>query len=205
MARTFKQQGQGFGANPVSIVAVVNGVEVFNGPINTVDQDPSDTYTGPMVDLFTWELPVDFVGSVPMQITVTGGSALVLGQTLANYMDPLTEAGALAVFNNPYYEVIDGEPTSDPLSNITINGVAQTPGHDLPGQWFWDIPTDSVFACTVNVNANGGNVVPEWSPTESYGNQVPVQSGGKIYTSVQAVPAGTPVTNTDYWMGNLDV
>lgn len=204
MARTFKQQGQGFGSSTVSITATIDGIQVFSGPVNTVDQDPSDTYTGSMVDLFTWEIADQtFVGTQSMQITVTGGSALMLGDSLANYVDPLSVEESTQVFGGFYYEWIDDVNFGDPLSLITIDGVAHTRQTDLPGQWYWLIPSGGTFACTVNINTGGGDVIPVWSNTQTYIEQKAVQQDREVYVSIQAVPAGTPVTDAAYWQPNL--
>lgn len=50
----------------------------------------------------------------------------------------------------------------------------------------------------------GARYVPllagEWDATKSYEYLTTVSSGNNSYTSRQNVPAGTPLTNTDYWM-----
>jgi hypothetical protein len=48
------------------------------------------------------------------------------------------------------YRSID---TTDARSNVTINGVAQSPNHgDLSGTWWWVIPTGSVLAYDLTVD-----------------------------------------------------
>jgi hypothetical protein len=204
MARTFKQQGQGFGSSTVNITATIDGIQVYNGPINTIDQDPSDTYTGTMVDLFTWEIADrTFTGTQSMQITVTGGSALMLGDSLANYTNLMSVESSTQEFGGFYYEFIDGVNFGDPLSAVTIDGVAHTRQTDLPGQWYWVISSGTTFSCTVNINTGGGDVIPLWDNTQTYAEQKAVQQDGAVYVSIQAVPAGTPVTDTAYWQPNL--
>lgn len=50
----------------------------------------------------------------------------------------------------------------------------------------------------------GARYVPllagEWDATKSYEYLTTVSSGNNSYTSKQNVPAGTPLTNTEYWM-----
>ena len=73
--RTFIQRGQAYGIEPVTITAQIDGVQVFSGPVNTIDEPvpalPSlDTQIG--VDIFSWAEDVLFSGTKTMEITVTG-------------------------------------------------------------------------------------------------------------------------------------
>jgi len=171
--RTFIQQGQGYGSSPVSIVASLDGNQIFSGPITTVDQPvpnlPFDSFTG--ANLFTWTNEIEFQGTQSYVITVTGGT-MILGLTVANYTGtgeaptPEFDVGEPGTAENFGYFYASGglgpDPQDvppqiwDPLSDITINGVSKTQfrtsDNDV-GQFFWTLPAGSTFAATLNVNA----------------------------------------------------
>ena len=62
--RTFKQRGQAYGSSPVTISAKIDGVEVFNGSVSTLDEPVQTTGFNPDepygTDLFTWTNDLDF-------------------------------------------------------------------------------------------------------------------------------------------------
>ena len=156
--RTFKQLGQAYGSSPVTIVAKIDGVEIFNGTTPTLNEPYMltgfDTTVYPGNELFSWTDDINFVGTKSMEITV-GSGFLVLMNTTANYPGfggehnrPDPENHWLFVYANQ----VDSVVYSNPFSNLTINGEVQNPNTDIPGQTFWLIPPDSVLSCTVNVS-----------------------------------------------------
>ena len=162
--RTFKQQGQGYGSSPVSIVATIDGNTVYSGTIPTVDQPiPALPNTAEYIgqDLFTWTADVAFTGNFNLQITVTGGTFLMT-ETLANYVRAPDESGASGgpgYFGYPSYDHSGrpdpGNPPRRPdqpgpnirivntLVSATVNGVSVPVASttDLPGQWYILIPS----------------------------------------------------------------
>jgi hypothetical protein len=150
--RTFKQLGQAYGKIPATITATINGVIVFSGEIPTADAplpvlpDPSVTGT----ELFSWTSTVDFSGSQSFSISVTG-SQLLLTQSLADYcvLDNTSE------FFNFYSYDHDGVKSTDPFTDVAIDGIVTQKSSDiqLPGQWYWTIPAGSTFTATLNINA----------------------------------------------------
>lgn len=162
--RTFKQKGQAYGSSTASIVATVDGVVVYSGTVNTLDQSmPSfpDLENSYGVDLFTWQEDVTFSGTQTLSISVTG-SDLLLTDSVANYItieDPANPgnyiSGGADLYGQFFNETVDGVVYSDPFTNEEIDGVAQSgpPDASLPGQWYWKIPAGSTFTATINVQA----------------------------------------------------
>ena len=92
--RTMNFYGYAYGNTPVSLTAVINGITVFDGVVDTVDEPlPSGTaningapvlFASPDTNgLF----PTNFSGAYPMSVTVTGGYGIALQNTYCNYMD----------------------------------------------------------------------------------------------------------------------
>lgn len=174
--RTFKQLGQAYGTSPVTIVAKIDGEEVFNGTLHTLDQPLPEMPIVPIKlgwgsPLFAWTAGVGYVGTKPMEITVTGGK-LLLSNTVANYI-VTPPYGPAKLPGDPDY-IPDAPPPNpnavdksmlygpyvdntvlhkDPLSNVTINGQAQDQADfntgDLSGQWFWVLNDGDVFTADV--------------------------------------------------------
>jgi len=194
--RTFIQKGQGYGNDPVTIVAKIDGNIVFSGTVNTVDQPlpvMPDTGVNIGVNLFTWEKEYTFQGTQAMEITVSGGTLLLTDTLGNNEYDPSN-------FTSPYSETIDGITYYDPLTGETLNGIALEgpPQNDLPGQWYWTIPAGGVFAATVNI-LSAAITYATWNDTKTWGVGVYVTNAGLKYRSLQAVPIGIPITDTAYW------
>lgn len=173
--RTFIQEGRGYGADPVEITAKINGVVVYQGPVDTVDEPlpplpglPSGSDTL----IFSWERPIDFSGSVEMEITV-GNGTLLLTDSFANYTPKkISEDPVVVVSSGPdeylsfYFETIDNVTYTDPMQNPKIDGVEVVrdrnfnPADPLEGQWCYVIGEGSVFTSTVLIAAGepDGNV-----------------------------------------------
>jgi len=164
--RTFKQYGQGYGATPATIIVTLGGVEIFNGNIATLNQPVPDMPIVPGenlgVELYSWTSTLEFAGTQALQITVADGTFL-MSKSLANYfkyIDPTKPSGPYATSGVanfvPFYNyTVDGEVIYDPLSNVAIDGVAQTvarvPGEY--GQWYWVLAPGQVLTATMNVIA----------------------------------------------------
>lgn len=165
--RTFQFYGVGYGSSPVSVTASINSTQIFSGAVPTVDQpvNPQPTpLPSDQVVLFTLPdsavLNTDFAGSLPMTITVTGGSGVLFGDIFSNYFigDPAAGAGLGNTYGQNYTgNPINSESTPDPRSSVQIDGVTQVP--PLPtslGVWNWYIPANSTF--TYNWNISVGQV-----------------------------------------------
>lgn len=181
--RTFRQRGEASPhTDPVTITAKIDGVQVFSGLVPTewirddrlatdyaacgpdcCDRATFDNdvlaFTGNI--LFTWEKPVDFEGTVDMEIAVEGGP-FTLTHTAANYRfaEPHTPDIAEFVLGQPdyfgpfyFYHTADDVCIQDPMTDVKIDGVLQTVtrGADDVGQWNWTVPGGSVLTCKVNI------------------------------------------------------
>ena len=85
--KTLQFYGTGYGDTPVTISATFDGMTVFNGTIPTV-AGPIPTISREIAQvstpLFTVDLPLDFIGSKSLAITVTGGTAAAFGRVMHN-------------------------------------------------------------------------------------------------------------------------
>lgn len=170
--RTFKQTGVSYGAAPTMIIAKINGVVVHEGAIATNNTEaPTDFFGIATPDLFSWTDAAAFSGQHTMEITVVN-NFLVLGPTFANYFGTsesnIAQLPGTPGAISPVYGTAENfrqlgkvasaaDGSYDPLLDVTINGVLQTPPRDLysdrRGQWRWYINTGDVFACNVNIIA----------------------------------------------------
>jgi hypothetical protein len=162
--RTFKQYGQGYGATPATITVTLDGVQVFSGDIPTLNQPVPDMPIVPGenlgVELYSWTKDVTFQGTETLQITVADGTFL-MAQSLANYFKyidpalpdgPYLSSGALT-YVPFYYYTVDGDVIYDPMSNVSIDGVAQTVTRVEGefGQWYWVLGPGQTMTATINV------------------------------------------------------
>jgi len=160
--RTFKQRGQAYGSLPVTIVAKIDGVEVFNGQLPTLNQPYQLTGFDPDVDsfalgteLFSWTADVTFGGTKTLEISVSNGN-LVLMNTVANYLtlDVTDVANEENIYGIIHFEKVDDVIFSNPWSNMIINGQEQNSNPGFNGQTFWLLPPNSVMTCIVNITAS---------------------------------------------------
>jgi hypothetical protein len=163
--RTFKQRGQAHGILPVTVAAKIDGVEVFNGVVPTLntpyqitgfDQDVDCFTLGD--ELFSWTDDASFSGTKTLEISVSDGY-LVLMNTMANYLR-LNAEDAENQWSFVYYNRVDDVIYTNPWSNMTINDQAQNPNTEILGQTYWLLPPGSVMTCTVNITASMGATAP---------------------------------------------
>ena len=155
MSRIFRQLGHGYGAVPVSIVTQIDGNTVFDGAVPTTDVPVPGAYPDQQLGLpcFDWVEPVlNFVGTKSLSISVTNG-VFQIGQTLAQ-----NNVGNTDQYGPVYLANIGNVVFSDPLSQVSINGAAQTRPDDpaLEGQWGWTLQAGDTLTATLNIN------VPYW-------------------------------------------
>jgi len=171
--RTFRQNGQGYSSTPVTIVAKIDGVKIFEGEVPTLDE-PYPALPQPNVEfgvpMFTWEEPLDKTsGQMALEITVTNGLLLVAdtysNASKATPPPPATPTGTAqsqyvdenAFEDLTWWQYINQVWHVDAFTNVVIDGVAQsrpTAGYssDVPvGQWYWQVDTGSVFTCNINI------------------------------------------------------
>ena len=154
--RTFKQFAKAFGATPANIVVRLDGQEIFSGAVETENTPlPSLPDLSLAIDnlAFSWEKDTSFSGTAALEITVNG-SPLLLANTQANYL--VDDADHANVYNEFYYEEIDGVRYSDPFTDERIDGISVARVEDpaLSGQWWWKIMPGSTFSAIVNIQAS---------------------------------------------------
>jgi len=175
-ARTFKQYGQGYGATPATIAVTIDGVEIFNGDIPTLNEPvpfpPIVSSETLGVEIYSWTNDVTFQGTKSLQITVANGT-LFMTDGFANYFKYISPSWPDSSSGPDnfifFYEVaIDGNIITDPLTDVSIDGVAQTRtrGVDQYGQWPWVLGAGQVLTATINIIAGyeSTNIYPPPTP-----------------------------------------
>ena len=171
--RTFKQMGQAFGVGTVTLTTKIDGNIVFNGIITPLDEPFPifpDSNTLFNSELFTWTEDSAFAGERNLEIAVSGGT-LLLTDTLANFAPAnlITNPPSIITSDDTHFYSFyafeeNGTTVTDPFTNIEIDGAPKSTSHTvapgqigwhapLPGQWYWKIPSGSVFTATVNIQA----------------------------------------------------
>lgn len=153
--RTLQFIGYAYGNTPVSLTAEINGTQVFSGEVPTIDTEippPPNDLSGATA-LFTLTdsplFPVDFSGTYPMTVSVDNGYGIVIQNVLLNYMYHANVPGNATDF----YSCYNGDAgITDPRSDVTIDGVAQTVTRPPNGPWIWTVDTGSTLACNLNVS-----------------------------------------------------
>jgi hypothetical protein len=163
--RTVQIWAQGFGLAPAAIESTVNNTLVFSGPVPTVD-DPMQDHGGPQYKgtgqlAFSFDIPFDFVGSVPVSIKVTDQNVIVTN-SFYNYVTlPGTNP------NFPDLEVIGGPDVfvaiadtalKDPKAYVKINSVLKIPsrnGSEETGEWYWPLITNDVLSFDLEIPSPG--------------------------------------------------
>ena len=150
--RTIQFHGQGFGPTAVEISATANGSQVFNGPVPTVDQ-PLVPLPWPLDQseiLFSFEVPMEFQGTIPIEITVNSGGGLLLHDVSINYVPlPNNVSGGAQGFEFNFVsesDIYDFRLDGNPSSSLVC-----PPG--LNGDWTLPLAVGSTFAATFKINA----------------------------------------------------
>ena len=154
--RTIRFHGQGFGPTAVEISVTANGSQVFNGPVPTLDQ-PLVPLPWPLEQsdiLFSMEVPLEFQGTMPMEITVNSGSGILLEKISINYV---------SLSNNVSSGVqgfeFDGDEKIPYLLASSDHSLDGNPTTNLvcpprpDGNWTLPLAVGSTFAATINIDA----------------------------------------------------
>jgi hypothetical protein len=179
--RTLQFLGAAYGTDSVTITATIDNVIVFDGVVTTLDatMPEPDHVTKPMPVLFAVEnssqFPIDFAGSKPMSIAVSGGNCIILDEVLSNYTDGFvtieriingnvsnftrTTAGNATNFVSCYRGTPpNSEGTPDCRSSVVINDKVQVPEivPKAKACWTWVVNTGNTI--TYNLNVGIGNI-----------------------------------------------
>lgn len=163
--RTVKMFGLAYGSTTAEIAVTLDGVSVYTGTVTTsntlIPSMPDPSLVDTTVEFCNFEIPMDTNGTLPMTCTVLNGT-VIFAQINANYCaiantDPVIGTGP-DIFKN-----IDG--LGDARSNVAIDGVLQPMNHEeLPGTWWFTVPTGSVLTYDLDVIAGTANVAPPAEP-----------------------------------------
>jgi hypothetical protein len=164
--RTVQMFGLAYGSSPAEIAVTLDGATVYNGTVTTTDalvpSLPNLEIANSTVQFCTFEIPVEFEGTMPMTCSVSNGT-VIFAQIRANYCaiantDPVYGSGANVFYN------IDG--SGDARSNVAIDGVAQPINHDeqYNGTWWFTVNSGSVLTYNLDVQAGTANVAPPPPP-----------------------------------------
>ena len=139
--------------------AKLDDVEVFSGPVDLVEMSKDNESEQTAPTLFTFEVPINFIGSKKMSITV-GGAPVRFGQIVTNWTE--VELGAMVYggSKDTYCDVVkeNSEGIRDPRTNVTINGIACSADRALgKGTWHWLVEPGSVFEHTLTIDQPGSD------------------------------------------------
>jgi hypothetical protein len=161
--RNLKFYGIAYGDTPVSLDVIIDGQQVFSNTVSTTPGDLPLDVNSIVCDQVLFEVdgtelfPITFSGSLDHSITVTGGSGVLLGPVLSNYMNFYVGNTVLSGTATSFVSVYSGTPansenTPDVRSNVYINGVQQVPPCEISqGTWTWPVPTSSNLSCHLNI------------------------------------------------------
>lgn len=134
VTRTVQCVGSAYSTDgDVNVQMIYNGVEVYNGAVetNVVDVLPvnqPDTSDNWQTVLFEFTTDTDITGEIPMSITVTNGK-IFFGHLWMNYSGPklayndTTETWDIAIPTQNYYtDPNTNTVESDGITNTTLNG-----------------------------------------------------------------------------------
>ena len=153
--RTIRVYGQGFGPTAVEISVTANGSPVFNGPVPTVDQ-PLVPLPWPLEQseiLFSMEVPLEFQGTMPIEIIVNSGSGILLEKMSINYVWlPNNVSSGAQGFEfdcegkiNHLLAASDFRLDGNPTTNLVC-----PPRSD--GYWTLPLAVGSTFAATLDID-----------------------------------------------------
>lgn len=127
--RTLKFYGVAFGSVPAEIVAVVNHIEVYRGPVYTMDV-PNPLSVDPFAEqqvMFTIEnssfYNTDFSGVIPVSITATNGELVIFTSVIANHWGTYPNP----VFSTADYSVLDNPDATDEQISAVLTAAANPP------------------------------------------------------------------------------
>lgn len=146
--RTVKVLGWGMGSSPAKITAILDGETVFDGQVDLEELTADNEKEQTAPTLFTFELPMDYVGTKHMTISVADATVR-FGQIVANYtevgMGSITYSSGVDVYMD--VAEYDSEYVRDPRTKVTIDKVAQSADRTIgKGTWHWIVTPGSTLA-----------------------------------------------------------
>jgi len=206
--RTIQFLGDAHGNVATSITATVNGNVVFSGNVNLIGTEiTKDT---PKTDnvLFSFTIPIETTGTLPISIEVSANSSTVLVQTVkTNYgigPNPVFSAEQFAIVKDntanvqaqlAVYEAVASPPLND--SEITLLSDSSTPHSESHailkshGITPWAFTGENGFVTMSILNA------PTYSNIVLNGQSIPSVNGSQWLTIQPGNSASFDLTLTD--------
>ena len=160
--RTIQIAGHGFGRSPATVIATLNGNTIFNRTVPTENlpvPQSSSKFGNSWVTLFTFEIPIDFVGNIPMTCETTNGT-VIFTTIFANYSNVwIPERGHYETSGPDRVVDIFKFNKQDPRNNTTLNGQSYAPPRtpEKNGTRWWTIPQNTVLGYDLEI-AQAGNI-----------------------------------------------
>lgn len=148
----------GWGSGTAEITASLDGITVFSDSVDLLEMTSHNETFDTAPTLFTFEIPIDFLGTKHMIITVKD-STVRFGQIVANYGK--VDMGAITYSTGPdeYVDVVEIDPAgiSDPRGDeVSINGEKQKANRLIgKGTWHWAIESGSTFEHDLTISVPG--------------------------------------------------
>ena len=156
--RTVKMLGWGTSAGSATVTATLDGTTVFDGPVDLVEMTADNESVQTAPTLFTFELPMDFVGTKQMTISVAG-APVRFGQIVVNYAEVSLGAITYSSGADIYVDIIenDGYSIADPRGNaVIIDGQTHKANRLIArGTWHWTVNPGSTFTHDIIVSSVG--------------------------------------------------
>jgi hypothetical protein len=153
--RTVKVLGWGVGS--AAVTATLDGATVFDGQVDLVEMTADNESEQTAPTLFTFEIPMDYVGTMHMTVLVANATTR-FGQMIVNYKE--VEMGAITYSSgvDDYLDIaeFDADYVRDPRTNVTIDNVPQSADRKLgKGTWQWTVNPGSTLAHDLVVPSPG--------------------------------------------------
>jgi hypothetical protein len=160
--RTVKIFGLAYGSSPAEISVTLDGATVYAGTVPTLDQPvltiPDPEMVNATTEFCTFEIPMDFSGTIPMTCDVVAGT-VIFAQILANYCTIANTNPVVGTGSDEYHNTTDRGV--DARSNVVINGVPKPAISEAPPGSLWHtLSVGSTLSYDLNVIAGTANVAP---------------------------------------------
>ena len=155
--RTVKVLGWGMSASSAVVTAMLDGDTVFDGQVNLVEMTANNDGEQTAPTLFTFEIPMDYVGTMHMTVSVAG-APVRFGQILVNYKEVGMGSINYSSGADNYLDIAeyDANYVCDPRTNVTIDNVPQSADRAIgKGTWHWIVSPGSTLAHDLAVPAPG--------------------------------------------------
>lgn len=159
--RTIKLIGKAYSTSgDVSIAVDFNNKAVYNGTVTTVNGEaPKPALPGE--ELASWTIDTSVTGSIPMAITVTGGT-FQFNDLIGNYVEYVDPSADPQVPDTTTFGMLNyNTESSDGKDNVTfseVDGDGQqrviVDSNQAEGDWVYSIQDGVTFSCNFIIDAD---------------------------------------------------